>query len=150
MIFLSSYQTRLPFVVYADFECLTTPTGKSKGDRGHSTFNYQDHIPCTVGFKLVSMLPQTAQPYKAHHGADCVEWFLEEMLDLEKKCLAVLFDDKRLVMHSWDTDDYIRATNCHICGQTLEWNRDRTSQDKVATINLLLFMYDILNYMLST
>ena len=142
MIFLCRFQTRLPFVVYADFECLTRPTGNVKGDHGHNSFEYQNHIPCTVGYKLVSLIPELADIYHAKHGINCVEWFLEQMLDLEKKCMAVLFDDKRMVMHSWDNDNFLHSTNCHICGLPFVWNADHTSQDKVLELfSHLLFCF---------
>ena len=56
-------QLRCPFVVYADFECLlksleveTSPVGVTEGVKSKS-IPYQEHVPCSYAFKVVSDVP---------------------------------------------------------------------------------------------
>ena len=44
---------RCPFVVYADFQCLTEELKKAEGDE-MKTYNYQEHKPCGFMLNLVN------------------------------------------------------------------------------------------------
>ena len=51
-IFFMDYQKQLmaPFVIYADFECITVPI---KEEHGKKTIAYQEHKACGYGYKIV-------------------------------------------------------------------------------------------------
>ena len=56
-----------PFVVYADFEALTTPIDQQR----NNTTLYQQHVPCSVGLFVKSrcqLIPDS--PYMSHRGED--------------------------------------------------------------------------------
>ena len=109
------YQQRCPFIVVADFECLTAPTNKT-ATVAHPTYEYQHHIPCSVGLKLISTVPQLANmPYKVRHGQDCTEWFLREVIALEQLCLEWLFKDERMIFTPADRREFDKATMCYLC-----------------------------------
>ena len=109
------YQQRCPFIIISDFECLTAPTNKT-ATVTHPTFEYQHHIPCSVGLKLISTVPQlTKIPYKVRHGPDCTEWFLREVIALEELCMEWLFKDERLIFTPADNREFEKATLCYLC-----------------------------------
>ena len=67
----------VPIRVYADFECINQPTDDPKGDP-KILF---EQIPIAVGFCLISPF---GNEYYSYLGVDCVAWFVNEMLTLEK------------------------------------------------------------------
>ena len=67
----------VPIRVYADFECINQPTDDTKGDP-KVLFK---QIPIAVGFYQTSPF---GNEYYSYLGVDCVAWFVNEMLTLEK------------------------------------------------------------------
>ena len=136
-MYLSSnrFQSKAACVVYADFECLTVPTGNISGDYG--SINYQEHKPSAAGYKVVSVIPELKKAYTDHHGPDSVEWFLDQMLQLEDRYTAIIEDDQRLVMTETDLVEFQKADYCHICGQGFQWDSEKhQALDKVCVIIL--------------
>jgi hypothetical protein len=110
------YQQRVPFVIYADTECICLPDGH----RVKRTKFQTHHAPCAIGFKLVSDVPALShEPYQSHTGPDVVDWFMNQLLQLMKRCLEYLFDDQRLIMTPADWVDFRAAQKCYICGYAL-------------------------------
>lgn len=112
------YQTYSPFVVYADFECLTIPIQEPGAPTPTCNMNpYQEHKPISVGLKLVSNVPSVLDnaAYETYTGADVVDWFLAKLIQYETMCTDYLFDEKRLVMTHDDVVKHERATECYIC-----------------------------------
>jgi hypothetical protein len=119
------YQQKCPFVIYADFECL--PTDLAAHDTGDPIDDcpeqaYQRHVPCSVGFKLVSVLERLDLPYEEYFGNDVCAWFLRRLREIEEVCLDVLFDSKRLIMLPQDELHYQAAKQCYMCSKNFEGN----------------------------
>lgn len=121
------YQQLCPFVIYADFECL--PKNIVGGTRATDSpldsvpeLAYQQHEPCSVGLKLVSVIDHLNLPYEEHFGKDVCAWFLRRLRELESICLDVLFNSKRLVMTQADQVAYHAAKVCYLCAKTFEDN----------------------------
>ncbi len=117
------YQQKCPFVIYADFECLPTDIGSRDASNPSDDCPeqaYQLHVPCSVGFKLVSVLDQLDLPYEEYFGKDVCAWFLRRLREVEKVCLDVLFDSKRLVMSPQDEESYLAAQVCYLCCKDFE------------------------------
>ena len=109
------YQDPIPFVIYADFECLVPETNKRPANE-EAAFEYQHHIPCSVGLKLVSHGDALRDiPYKEHHGADCTDWLLDELVRLEKLCMEWLLKEERMRFWSDDRRKFQAATECYLC-----------------------------------
>ena len=116
------YQQRVPFVVYADSESICLPHDVHKKE---SHF-YAHHVVCAIGYKLVSEIPEFSnEPYQSHTGPDVMDWFMAQLRDLEARCMALLFDNQRLVMTMADQRAFNAAWFCYIC------NRALTPGDKV-------------------
>ena len=62
------HNTKLPcpFVIYGDFECLTTSS--NIGIKG----TYQEHKPCGCMLNVVRRIDNTCQPY-VYRGEDCMK-----------------------------------------------------------------------------
>jgi len=122
------YQQRCPFVVYADFECITNPV-QPQGPEPPENTNpldiepkaaYQVHKPCSVGLILVSTLDSTdgstsTHHYEKHFGEDSPTWFLNRLAEIEEQCMTVLLNPQRLVMTAEDTQKFRTAKECYLC-----------------------------------
>ena len=82
-------------MIYADFESLTTTMDQMQS---RNTRAYQHHVPCSVGLQLVSSVPQVQMHYETYTGPNAEVWFLHRLLQIQKICIPVLFDPRRLVM----------------------------------------------------
>lgn len=123
------YQQRCPFVVYADFECITKPLQPEQGQQLPENTDpldvepkaaYQVHKPCSVGLLLVSTLDDsngsaTKQHYEQHFGEDSPAWFLNRLAEIENDCMAILLNPKRLVMTEEDMQKFNNAKECYLC-----------------------------------
>ena len=112
--------------VYADFEALVKQTDLDHPTRGHKSFDYETQTPCSVGYKVISLIPELEGDYQSYVGEDCVEWFLQQMFDLQQKAFAIYFDDKRFIRNIYSEMCFRVATSCHICHkQFLPDNSDK-------------------------
>ena len=68
-----------PFVMYADFECLTTeyrpPMSKPIGPNKSYTEKYQQHKPCGYQITVVNSVINETECY-LYRGSDCMEHFV--------------------------------------------------------------------------
>ena len=71
------HNTKLPcpFVIYGDFECLTT--NSKNGIKG----TYQEHKPCGYMLNVVSRIENACQPY-LYRGEDCMKQFVEKLTEI--------------------------------------------------------------------
>ena len=104
------HEQKLVFKIFADFEALIAPPGDNPNNRAHT--------PCGAGFKVVSLLPGMQIPYQSFRGANCVDWFLDTLVEIEQRLLHYLFEERPLI---WDTDQEAQdrhavAPNCYLCG----------------------------------
>ena len=70
-----------PFVIYGDFECLTT--NSKNGIKG----TYQEHKPCGYMLNVVSRIDNTCKPY-LYRGEDCMKHFVEKLTEIKKDIFA--------------------------------------------------------------
>ena len=83
--FFMNYHKQLmaPFVIYADFECITVPI---KEEHGKQTVAYQEHKACGYGYKIVCQYDDKySKPYKGYTGPDAVYKFIENVLKEQKE-----------------------------------------------------------------
>ena len=102
------YKEAVPFAVYADFECLLEPTGDES--------RVQKHIPHSAAYYLKYAFDDTLSKFAIKRGPDCIEWFIDQLLEIAKTVNSYLtkivpmspltFDEKR---------GFDNATDCHIC-----------------------------------
>ena len=76
-------QLMAPFVIYADFECITVPINEK---HGNNTEAYQEHKACGYGYKMVYQYDgKYSKPTKIYRGPDAVYKLIENLLKEEKE-----------------------------------------------------------------
>ena len=121
-----------PIVVYADCEAITKPVSQAKSKGGQ----YQQHIPCSVAYKVVSSVKgYPDKPLKLYIEEDCVERFLRDMLELEEEIASRLLVDTYPYFYRIPEDDdkarrdFDRTTECTICRKPLA--DERLGREKI-------------------
>jgi len=116
---------RVPFVIYCDFESVLkqmTPSEKQKTEK------FQQHEPCSVGIKVVSIVEEHQFPYQHYFGSNCVDWFLDTIENLEEQIHSILANKKPLQLTEDQQFTFSVWNRCYICDELF------TEQDpKVST-----------------
>ena len=89
-IFFTNYHKQLmaPFVIYADFECITVHI---KEKHGKQTVAYQEHKACGYGYKIVCKYDDKySKPTKIYRGPDAVYKMIENLLEKEKEIQEII------------------------------------------------------------
>jgi hypothetical protein len=116
------YMLRQPFVIYADFECLTEQRELPDGVLEPSTFAYQQHKPNSAAFTLLKPdgAPASLPTIELHVGEESSKWFLSKLLEIQKTFVEYVFDSKRLVMTKVDWKVFNASNTCHICDKAID------------------------------
>ncbi|KYN14572.1 hypothetical protein ALC57_13218 [Trachymyrmex cornetzi] len=69
-------QERVPFVVYADLECVLQKTEPDKED---ASYTYQRHKVCSVGYYVRCSYDNSLSSYHFRRDENCITWFTEEL-----------------------------------------------------------------------
>ena len=121
-------QLPVPFVIYADFEAITTKvqgceqseeTKKEKNKRSY-TEAYQTHEDCGSAYKVICCYDdKCSKPIQTYRGENAVYKFMEKMLQEVEYCKAVIKKqfNRPLVMTKDDEQRFITMDGCHICGE---------------------------------
>ena len=83
--FFMNYHKQLmaPFVIYADFECITVPINE---EHGKQTVAYQEHKACGYGYKIVCQYDDKySKSYKGYRGENAVYKLIENLLEEQKE-----------------------------------------------------------------
>ena len=112
---------RVPFVVYADFECFTEKIDTCQPNDGKSFTNrYQKHKPSGFSYLIKCFDDNLFSPklvkYTAESPDDNIPQLFIESLESDIKEIYNKFKiQKKMVMTREDVIDYEKATICHIC-----------------------------------
>ena len=118
-------QLKAPFVVYADVECSLKNTsdfnvkqGVIEEEEKVKEFTYQQHIPVSYSYKIISIVPEFNHKQKLYKGEDAIEHFLDtlqkETSEIFKK---YILKTKPLHLTVKEEKQFQYATICHICQQ---------------------------------
>ena len=122
---------RVPFVVYADFECFTEKIDTCQPDDGKSFTNrYQKHKPSGFCYLIKCSYGNLFSPklvkYTAESPDDNVPQLFIESLEKDIKEIYNKFKKpKKMVITIDDQIEYHNATHCHICEKELEDTDDK-------------------------
>ena len=105
---------RCPFVIYADFECLTEELKKPEDDE-IKTYNYQEHKPCGFMLNLVNAVDTTNQEF-LYRGDDAVDVFCKKINEIRDEIKEKMKENIEILMTDEDKIDFETATHCFICG----------------------------------
>ena len=71
-----------PFMIYADFESILILENNGNQDPDDSyRNNYQNHVGCSFGYKLVCVDDQFNKPYKSYLGEDTVHNIITNVVE---------------------------------------------------------------------
>ena len=105
---------RVPFVVYADLECVLR---KTEPDReGASSYAYQRHEVFSIGYYVRCSYDNALSSYQFRRDKDCIAWFARQLNDLAhrvKNIVSANVPMETLSKEQWEA--YRSATRCHIC-----------------------------------
>ena len=106
---------KAPFVIYADFECLTTKTG-TVNTKPIKTDKYQHHRSCGFMINVVNSIDGSNEPF-LYRGEDCMDVFVKKMIEVKDKIMEKMKENKDIIMKDEDWRDFKTATKCFICGE---------------------------------
>ncbi|MES9973939.1 MAG: hypothetical protein ABW094_06720, partial [Candidatus Thiodiazotropha sp.] len=113
-------QLPAPFIIYADFEALTTKVAGPELDPTKSnTQRTQHHEACSYSYIVVRCDGQTEPPVE-YRGPDAAEHLLESLQREQCKINGKLADPKAMRMTREDWLAFRAAGTCHVCDKPLE------------------------------
>ena len=113
-------QLPVPFIIYADFEALTTKVEGPELDPAKSnTQRTQHHEACSYCYIVVRCDGQTEPPVE-YRGLDAAEHLLKTLQEEESKIKGVLADPKAMRMTREDWLAFRTAETCHVCDKPVE------------------------------
>lgn len=116
-----SKQLKVPFVVYAEFECIAEAISTCQPDVcKSSTTKLAKHIPSGFTYKIVGSNDSLTDDHVTYRGENVAETFVQHMLQVEDQLINILRESKPLKMLREDEILFQQTTHCHICQKKLE------------------------------
>ena len=126
---------RVPFVVYADFECFTEKIDTCQPEEGKSFTNqYQKHRPSGFSYLIKCFDDDILAPHLRHYTAESPDdnipqLFIESLEKDIKEIYNKFKKPKKMVMTREDKINYKKATHCHICEEEIDKDKDKKVRD---------------------
>lgn len=121
-------QVVTPFVIYADIEALLRPTNTSNLNSRH-TVTLQQHEPYSVGYYLKCSFNNALSYYAARRGADCMDWFTQQLHALSQRIAPIFEHAVPMEMDDLDQQNFMQAVKCHICDENFDFVNDIIVRD---------------------
>ena len=129
---------RVPFIIYADFECFVKPIDSCEPSEEKScTQKYQKHVPCGYCYwikcfddnlfspKMFFFRTESEDESKANKDEDVSKKFFESIEERVKNLYKQFDFSKKLIMTKEDWIDFEKSENCWICEKLLEDDKVR-------------------------
>ena len=117
-----------PFVGYADFESILKPVnegvdvtqGVSTGTASSTTV-YQEHVPCSFAYKVVSSVdPEVSRSLVMYRGEDAADKFVRDLQkEANQLCDEYIAKPKTMIFSTENSLSFTNATTCNICTKPL-------------------------------
>lgn len=104
------YKESVPFVVYADFECLLEPTGND--------VQCEKHVPHSAAYYLKCTFDDSLSKYSMKREPDCIKWFINELSEIAG--MVDFYSTNIVPMEPFTSEEKVKYNNaktCHICEQ---------------------------------
>ena len=119
-----SNKMRVPFKIYADFECILKKSNeRCEKDLSSSwSVKEQSHVPCGFGYKVVCFDDRFSKDVVVYRGKDCINKFITEILREYEYCKDIVkrHFNKNLIMSMEEEETFQKACNCWICGKLFD------------------------------
>ena len=114
---------RVPFKIYADFECILKKFDGVRGSCDSSrSVKESEHVPCGFGYNVVCVDDTFSKDVVVYRGKDCVSKFISCILDEYECCRRICKDyfNKSLIMSAEEEEMFQNACSCWICGRLFD------------------------------
>ena len=118
-------QIPVPFKMYADFECLLKSIDCGFDNECFSyTKKYQDHIPCSFAYEVVSVDNKFSKDVVLYRGKNAVLKFIKCVFKEYGFCRSVMkkHSNKNLVMTAEQNEEFGRSNICWIYGKLIDFD----------------------------
>ncbi|XP_043280369.1 uncharacterized protein [Venturia canescens] len=106
------HKERVPFIMYADFECLLKPTRDENA--------YQSHEAFSVGYYVKCSYDDSLSRYRSHRGPKPAEWFVRELQNFAQELDNVHANPRPMeALTRQQVREFHNAIECHICQKPL-------------------------------
>ena len=122
---------RLPFVIYADLECLLLKQQSCQNNPNKSyTERKAIHEPCRYSINLVSSFDYEQDEQRFYRGKDCIKRFCCKLKEL---CLKVVnCEQKEIISLTVNENIYYEyQKKRHICNKTFWYDKNEKSKFKL-------------------
>ena len=85
----------MPFIVYADLECVLRKTESNREDayQRQLSYVYQQHGAFSIGYYVRCAYDDALLSYHFHHDKDCIVWFVRQLNDLAHRVKNIVSVD---------------------------------------------------------
>ena len=112
-----------PFKIYADFECLLKNVDSGiHNDCFSYTTKYQDHITCSLAYKLVCVDDKHSKNVVLYRRKNAVYKFIQSIFNEYSYCRPLMKKhfNKNLIMSAEEEEQFERSNICWICGKLID------------------------------
>ena len=116
-------QVPIPFKIYAHTECFLKRTNSYEGEH---TIKYQQHLPNSLGAKLVCIDDRSILPVIIFKGENWINKFIKWIFRQQKQINRVIKEhfNKELIMTTQEDEIYNNSQICQTCRGNLDKIRD--------------------------
>ena len=119
-------QLRVPFVIYAYFESVTTKIQSASLDPSKSSAEkFQKHQACGFSYVIVSNSLEYCKLPVLYRGEDAAEKLLEALQREEERIHTLMKEIVPMQLTPLEEQEFQEATHCHICREDLGTDRVR-------------------------
>ena len=107
LIFKILKESKSNIQIYGDFKCILIPSTDNI-NFGSNTREYQDHIVCSCGYKIICVDDRYSKSYKFYFGEDVIKKNLNHMIKESEYCSKIIETEfnKPIVMTRKDHEDF--------------------------------------------
>lgn len=119
------HKLKIPFVMYADFECFIKECDEYAG---HGTRKVQKHEPSGYCLKVVSSYPDKIDEYptEVYRGPDASKKFVERAVKIGNELWnKYLYRNEKMIISEQEEKEFQESNKCHICEKEIEDKKDK-------------------------
>ena len=105
-----TFTINITLILSLDFEAILSKID----DNGSKTHT---HVPICYAWKLTSTIKGETTNTRVYTGLDCVEVFVNDMIELYDSVSHYFYMNKPIKMTMQNELDFKEAVNCYICGK---------------------------------
>ena len=115
------FKEKLPFIIYADCECLLIPENKDSYEKEViNTMNIQKHEMFSIGYYLKCAYDKSLSIFKSYRGENSARWFAEELKNIAENVKNIYKNPQPMEnLTSKQIRDFNESRVCHICTKPL-------------------------------